>query len=287
MLPLEHYSVQTNHINLHVAQAGPASGPLVILLHGFPDFWYGWRHQIDFLAGAGYRVWIPDQRGYNLSDKPRGLRAYSIDELAADVVGLMDAAGRERAVVIGHDWGGSVGWWTANKYPERLERLVILNVPHHSVMRRAMLHNRRQTLRSWYIFAFQIPWLPEVVTRALNGAVLARMLQNTSRPGTFSDADLARYREAWSLPGALTAMLNWYRAMMRRAAVQRLPSRRITLPTLMIWGTHDPALGRELAQPSIERCDRGRLVYIEEAGHWVQHEEPQRVNALIGEFLRA
>ncbi len=282
---LEHRSILTNNVTLHVVQAGPESGPLVILLHGFPEFWYGWRHQFDFLAAAGYRVWAPDQRGYAQSEKPGGIAAYNVDQLAADVVGLIDAAGRERAILIGHDWGASVAWWTANKYPARLERLVILNVPHHSVMRRAMLQNRRQTLRSWYIFFFQLPWLPETLARAFSFAALTRLLTRTSRPGTFGPADLARYREAWAPRGALTAMINWYRAMMRRAAVMRLPSRRITVPTLMIWGTHDVALGRELAQPSIDLCDHGRLVFIEQAGHWVQHEEPERVNQLVGEFL--
>ncbi len=286
MSQLEHRSIKTNNITLHVVQAGPESGPLVILLHGFPDFWYGWRNQIDFLADAGYRVWVPDQRGYNQSDKPRGIAAYSLDELAADVIGLIDAAGRDRAILIGHDWGAAVAWWTANKYPERLERLVILNVPHHSVMRRAMMRNPRQTLRSWYIFFFQIPWLPETLLGAFHARGLTQMVKSSShRPGTFRDSDIARYREAWSQPGALTAMINWYRAMFRRA-VQRLPRRRITVPTLMVWGTHDVALGRELAPPSIDLCDDGRLVYIEEAGHWVQHEEPRRVNALISEFLR-
>src|SRR5207253_9158857 len=130
----------------------PENGPLVILLHGFPEFWYGWRAQIDFLVGAGYRVIVPDQRGYNVSDKPKSIAAYNLDLLAKDVIGLIDAAGRERATVIGHDWGAAVAWWTAIKYPDRLDKLVILNVPHPIVTRRALQGSLKQMRKSWYMF---------------------------------------------------------------------------------------------------------------------------------------
>lgn len=267
-------------VRLHVVQAGPVDGPLVILLHGFPEFWYGWKRQIEPLAAAGYRVWVPDQRGYNLSDKSKGIGAYGIDQLAADVVGLIDAAGQEKAVVVGHDWGGAVAWWTAAKYPQRVERLVILNVPHPAVMKRFVSRDLGQMRRSWYIGFFQLPWLPERLARLGNWATLTRTLRSTSRRGTFSDADLAQYRTAWSQPGAITAMINWYRASLRRPPA-RLPSVRITVPTLLIWGAHDRFLKREMAQPSIDRCDNGRLVFFEKATHWVQHEEAERVTQLI------
>ncbi len=277
--------VETNGITLHVAQAGPIAGPLVILLHGFPEFWYSWRHQIGYFAEAGYRVWAPDQRGYNTSDKPQGVSAYNLDLLAKDVIGLIDAAGVERAYLVGHDWGAAVARWVASKYPERLERLVILNVPHPSVMWRMIWRNPAQMLRSWYVAFVQIPRLPEALARVNNWQALVRALRSSSRPGTFSDDDLESYRQAWSQPGAFTAMLNWYRAILRQPPK---PSRnsRIAVPTLMIWGVHDVALERELAQPSIDLCERGQLVFFEDATHWVQHEEPARVNQLIGEFLR-
>lgn len=284
MFQLEYHYLQTNGINLHVVEAGPADGPLVILLHGFPEFWYGWRHQIEALANAGYRVLAPDQRGYNLSDKPKGISAYNLDALAGDVVGLIEAMGRDKAYLVGHDWGSVAAWWTAIKYPQRLEKLAILNGPHPKVMRWNLLHNRAQRRKSRYIFLFQIPFLPERRMQCDNWKMGVRALQRTSRAGTFSEADMALYRQAWSQPGAANGMLNWYRAALR-SRPKRVPSLRVTVATLLIWGTQDRFLGRELAQPSIDLCDEGKLVFIEEASHWVQHEEPERVNELLLKFF--
>ena len=284
MNSFKHQHLQTNGISLHAVEAGPADGPLVILLHGFPEFWYGWRHQIEALANAGYRVLAPDQRGYNLSDKPKGIGAYNLDALAADVAGLIDAAGRARACLVGHDWGGAVAWWTAIKYPQRLEKLAILNAPHPKVMRWNLLHNRAQRRKSWYMFMFQMPLLPEWRMRRANWEIGQRALQGTSRPGTFSEADLALYREAWSQPGAAKAMINWYRASLR-SRPQRVASSRVTAPALIIWGTRDKFLGRELAEQSVALCDNGKLVWVEGASHWVQHEEPARVNELLLKFF--
>ena len=280
---LAHTFVPTNNIQLHVLQAGPEDSSLVILLHGFPEFWYGWRQQIDYLAKTGYRVWAPDQRGYNLSDKPEGIAAYNLDELARDVVGLMDAANQEKVVLVGHDWGAAVAWWVALKYPDRLSKLVILNVPHPLVMQKQLRQNRGQMLKSWYMFFFQIPWLPEKLSRFHNWQPATKALTASSRPDTFSEEDLALYRKAWSQPKAYTSMINWYRAMMQSQPVTP-KSWRITVPTLLIWGAQDMFLGREMAQPSIDMCDNGRLVFIEEASHWVQHEEAAQVNELLTNF---
>ncbi|MEZ4868411.1 MAG: alpha/beta hydrolase [Caldilineaceae bacterium] len=281
---MEHQQVTTNGIRLHVVQAGPVDGPLVILLHGFPEFWYGWRRQIDDLAGAGYRVWAPDQRGYNLSDKPQGIGAYTIDILAADVVGLIDAAGQEQAVLVGHDWGAAVAWWVAAQYPERIKRLAVINVPHPTVMQQQLRGNWMQLLRSWYIFFFQLPWLPEQLAWRNNWRMAVQALTTSSRPGAFSADDLDLYRQAWSQPNAYQSMLNWYRAVLQKPPAPPTHPR-ITVPTLLIWGAQDKFLGQELAQPSIDLCEDGRLVLIPEATHWVQHEEADRVNELIATFL--
>lgn len=282
---LRHRTIATNGIRLHAVEAGPEDGPLLVLLHGFPEFWYGWHKQIAPLAEVGFRVLAPDQRGYNTSDKPRGVRAYNLDLLALDVVGLIDEAGREKAYVVAHDWGGMVGWWLGFKHAHRLERLAVLNAPHPAVMERALRKSSAQRKRSWYMFFYQLPWLPERTLRKKDYRYLAKALQWTSRRGTFTDEDVRIYKEAWSQPGALTTMLNWYR-MMLWARPSRPPGSRVTVPTLMIWGTKDRFLGEELAQPSIDRCDQGLLARIEEATHWVQHEEPGRVNALIADFFR-
>jgi len=276
--------LETNGVRLHTILAGPETGPLVVLLHGFPEFWFGWRRQIDALAAAGYRVAAPDQRGYNTSDKPQGISAYGIDELASDAVGLFAALGRERGTLVGHDWGAAVTWWAALRYPERIEKIAILNVPHPLVMRAQMKKNFRQLMRSWYMFFFQLPKLPEAMLSFGTFSRTAASLKKSSRPGTFTEEDLVRYIAAWSEPGAPTGMINWYRALMR-VQPARLVSPRVKIPTLMIWGAQDRFLGRELAQPSIDMCDQGRLEFIEEATHWVQHEEPERVNRLLLEFL--
>jgi pimeloyl-ACP methyl ester carboxylesterase len=282
---MENRFVVTNGIRLHVIQAGPDSGPLLIFLHGFPEFWYGWRHQIGYFAEAGFRVWAPDQRGYNLSEKPKGVGAYRLDQLAADIVGLIDGAGRQKAFLVGHDWGGVVAWWIAKRSPERLERMVILNAPHGAALRKHLLRSPSQWFKSAYILFLQIPALPEAVARWRRWHLPVRALQRTSRPGTFTAEDLERYRQAWSQPGAYTGMINWYRAMLRRPPDYRAAPR-IQVPTLLIWGARDQFLERELAQASIDLCSDGRLIVVEEATHWVQHEEAARVNAWIEAFLR-
>lgn len=281
---LEHTYIATNGIQLHVVQAGPKDGQPVILLHGFPEFWYCWRHQIGYLAERGFRVIAPDQRGYNLSDKPQGVPSYNLDLLAADVIGLINSTGHERVYLVGHDWGGSVAWWTANKYPERLIKLVNLNIPHNAVMRRTLNTDWEQRRKSWYMFAMQFPRLPEIMAARNDFRQLAQALLQSSNPGTFTEDDLQLYREAWSQPGAMTGMINWYRAIFRFPP-ERLPSPRITVPTLVIWGRHDIALSVKMAQPSIDLCNDGRLVLLDDATHWVQNDKPERVNALIGEFL--
>jgi pimeloyl-ACP methyl ester carboxylesterase len=278
-------SVATNSIRLNVAQAGPANGPLMILLHGFPEFWYGWRKQIPALAAAGFRVWAPDQRGYNTSDKPPRICDYTLDKLAADIAGLIDAAGQGKAIVVGHDWGGAVAWWLAANNPELVERLIILNVPHPLVMRRMLLTNSRQTLRSWYMFVFQLPWLPEWMARRNDWQGVVQGLEDSSRPGTFTEEDFHEYRCAWSQPGACTAMVNWYRAMFRYGAPPPR-NRRILPPTLLLWGVQDKFIRREAADASIALCDLGKLIFYESATHWLQHEEASEVNQQIIGFAR-
>ena len=244
MAELEHTRIPTNGITLHVTQAGPPDGTLVILLHGFPEFWYGWRRQLPFLAESGYRVWCPDQRGYNLSDKPGGIAPYSLDETSADVIGLIDAAEREKACLIGHDWGAAVAWWTAMKYRERLEKLVILNVPHPIVSGPTIRHHPIQRRKSWYIFFFQIPWLPEALLRLGNWRTLEKAMLASARPGAFSQADMEEYRKAWSQPGAMTAMINWYRAAVRNPP-KLPPNRMVSTPALIIWASTTAILSRK------------------------------------------
>lgn len=276
---------QTNGITLHCAEAGPDDGHLVILLHGFPEFWYGWRLQIGALAAAGYRVLAPDQRGYNKSAKPKGIAAYDIEVLAADVIGLMDTLGRRRCSLVGHDWGGVVGWWTVSRYPDRIERFAALNAPHPLAWRNAFHSNPVQRKMSRYVGFFQLPFLPEFILRWNHYKLMADSLRQSLRPDSCTDADLAAYRAAWSEPGALTAMLNWYRAITRREApAEHLPL--ITVPVLVIWGERDAYLVPELAQASASLCTHASVAAIAQATHWVQYDAPGQVNEWLLAFLK-
>ena len=274
-------AVETNGVTLHAVEAGPEDGALLVLLHGFPEFWYGWHETVVPLANAGYRVVVPDQRGYNLSETPPSVSDYRIDALARDVVGLIDAYGRETAAVAGHDWGAAVAWWLALGHPDRVSELVAVNVPHPNVFERALRTAWDQRLKSWYMLAFQLPILPEAVASAGNWRLAARALRETSAPDTFSDGDLRRYRRAWSRDGAFEAMVNWYRAAGRDRS--DAPRTTVTVPTLVIWGARDRFLARRLAGESVDRCVDGRLLTIDDASHWVVHEHPHRVAAAIAD----
>jgi len=261
---------------------GPTDGPLVILLHGFPEFSYAWRNQVGPLVDDGWRVLVPDQIGYNLSDKPVGLENYDIDALADDFLRLAESAGYRTFSLVGHDWGGIVAWWLALRDPDRIERLAILNAPHPATMTRYAMTHPTQMLRSWYVLFFQIPGLPEALLRAGGYRMARRLLTGTSRGDAFSRHDLDHYQEAWSRPGALTAMINWYRALRKR---RRLRSERVRVPTMILWGERDAALEFPLALAALRRCDQGRLFRFPNATHWLQHEEPEDVNHLLRAFL--
>ncbi len=282
---IEHQLVKVNGITLHVVTAGPKDGEPVILLHGFPEFWYGWKHQIPALAAAGYRVIVPDQRGYNQSDKPKAVGEYVIYKMVDDIVGLIEAMGHTSANIVGHDWGAIVAWSLAILHPERVQTLSILNVPHPVVFQKTLRSNISQLLKSWYVFSFQIPGLPEWMMSRGDYSSAATMIKRSGKPTTFTDADLEKYKAAWRNEGALTGMINWYRAYVQKPPT--LPDNvRLSMPTLMIWGAKDQFLSASMAQPSIEMCDDGKLVMIEDATHWVQHDAPERVNGLLLDFLR-
>jgi pimeloyl-ACP methyl ester carboxylesterase len=277
--------VRTNGVELHVAEAGPPDGRPLFLLHGFPESWAAWQSfYIGAFAAAGFHVMVPDQRGYGLSDKPAGVAAYDLDVLAADIVGLADGFNARRFAVVGHDWGGTVGWWIATRHPQRLAQLAVMNAPHPSVWREAMRTNPEQRRKSRYVNFFRLPRLPEFLIRRNRFAALEKSLER--RSGGPSDAELDRYRTAWAVPGALTAMLNWYRAFLRKD-LDRSADVRIEAPVLLIWGERDPFGVRELAEASLRLCAAGRVLYVADATHWVQHEEPDRCREALLEFLMA
>lgn len=264
--------------------AGPPEGPLVILLHGFPDLWQGWHLQIVPLAAAGFRVLIPNQRGYGHSDKPRGVSSYDIDILADDIVALANLEGHAKFSMLGHDWGGIVSWWVAARVPHRVERLAILAAPHPGVFQSYLLRSPTQLLRSWYAAAFQLPWLPEALLSAHDFALLFRAVQSTSRPGIFDQSDRRYLTAGWSQAGSVTAMLNYYRALARRSARSLRLS--VDTPALVMYGRHDPAEEPGLNEASRALCPAARFVELEQGRHWLQREEPERVNVETLSFLR-
>lgn len=277
---LRHREAELNGVRLHWVEAG--DGPLVLLLHGFPDFWYTWRRQLPAIAAGGFRAVAPDLRGYGLSGRPRGLGAYRMDVLAADVAALVGHLGAERASVVGHDWGGAIAWNLPRYEPGLVERLVILNSPHPRAFARE-IRTADQLRRSWYIFFFQLPLVPEALLGARGHALLERPFRRLLRKGALTAEDLALYREAWARPGALTAMLDYYRAAFRRRPPRR-PSR-IETPALLVWGERDPFLGPRLTEGLERWVPDLRVERIPAAGHWVHLEEPERVNRLILDFL--
>jgi len=279
-----HYAT-INGLRCHYITAGPEDGPLVFLLHGFPEFWYGWRHQIAALSEAGFRVVVPDQRGYNQTDKPRGIKNYDLDLLTADMLGLMDSLGAEKVYLAGHDWGAEVAWWLAANHPERVRKMAILNVPHPFVMRENVFSNRIQRKKSWYIFFFQLPLIPELVLGSRDQRGAARILQSSGNPSSFTPEDIIRYKQAWSQPRAWTGMVHWYRAAMRRF-VHPVPPVQIEPPTLIIWGEQDGALEASMAAESLAFCKRGQLKVLPEATHWVQHDAKDKVNQYLIHFFQ-
>lgn len=271
-----------NGVQLQVTEAGQAGQPVILFLHGFPEMGEAWHRQLAFFAEAGFHAVAPDQRGYNGSSKPIGVKAYTLAQLTADIAALIRQITTEKVYLVGHDWGGAVAWAMAFHYPALIHQLIILNMPHPAVMRNHLKHNLAQQVKSWYTGFFQLPLLPELFCRAFDFKWLKKSLTKSALPGTFSAATLAPYQKAWQQPGALTSMINWYRAY----KYNTLPVEgRIQVPTLLIWGKKDTFLSAEMAQPSIEQCVTGRLEFIDDVTHWLHREKPDQVNRLIFEFI--
>jgi pimeloyl-ACP methyl ester carboxylesterase len=266
-----------NDVQLHVVAAGDPDAPLVVLLHGHPDFWYGWRDQIRPLVAAGFRVVVPDQRGCNLSEAPDGIDAYRQSELVADVCELIHSEGRESAHVVGHDFGGFVAWNLALRHPSLVDRLGICNVPHPTVYRDTLLSSPQQILRSWYVWFYQVPKFPEWLLGRNDMANMADSLTITSHSGTFDEETIARYKAAWQHTG-IEPRIHWYRGFRRSDSPSRTT---VTQPTLICWGEDDIALLPSMARQSVDYCDTGQLRTFPDASHWVHHEREEVTQALL------
>jgi pimeloyl-ACP methyl ester carboxylesterase len=274
---------EVGDMKLHYIEAG--EGPLVVLLHGFPEFWFGWRLQIAPLAAAGFRVVAPDTRGYNLSSKPEDFKDYGVDKLADDISGLIGELGANSAHIVGHDWGGTIAWTLAMNHPDVVDRLGILNAAHPRRLSEG-LHHPSQLRKSWYFFFFATPGLPEEVVHLRDWNFLRHFLQDANPP--YTEEELDRYVEAWSQPGAAAGMINYYRASVRQSQKEALAKiRPLSARTLVIWGERDSYLGADLAEPDKEDVPNlDRVERLPDASHWVHHDEADKVNQLLTDFLK-
>lgn len=282
--PWQHKEVLAGGLRLHLVEAG--DGKPVLLLHGFPEFWFSWRYQIVDLAAAGFRAVAPDLRGYNKSEKPHGVAAYDIVKLVGDVLALIDHLGVDRIRVVAHDWGGIVAWYLAMWHPDKVERLAILNAPHPATYRRDLFATD-QWKRSWYMLFFQLPWLPEAALAAGNFAVLDKMFaRDVTNPDAFAHDEILHYKMAFHEKGSVRSAINFYRAAARPGAAGRLQDLRPVLcPTLVLWGERDPYLSPTLADGLEAHVRDLQIRRFPDAGHWLQLDEPALVSAMLVEFL--
>ncbi|MDJ0693904.1 alpha/beta hydrolase [Mastigocoleus sp. MO_188.B34] len=279
----KHEYITTNNIKLHYVTQG--NGPLMLMLHGFPEYWYSWRHQIPEFA-RDYQVVAIDLRGYNDSDKPKEKSAYVMNEFIQDVKGVIQGLGYEKCVLVAHDWGGIIAWNFVDIYPETVEKLIILNLPHPLKLIRSF-RTWKQLQKSWYIFFFQIPFLPELLLQYANYNWIEQMFAGIALgKSIFTLKDLKAYKQAVAKPGALRAMLNYYRNFF----IPQLINKNwdiVAVPTLMIWGEEDKFLGKELTYGTEAYVRDFKIKYIPNCSHWVQQEQPTLVNQYMREFLRA
>ena len=279
----EHRFIKTNGIQLHSLSKG--DGKLMLMLHGFPEFWYSWRHQITEFAQSYHTVAV-DLRGYNESEKPPQVEAYAMSELIADIKGLIEALGYQDCILVAHDWGAAIAWEFAYAYPQMVEKLIVMNMPHPAKFV-AGLKTPQQLYKSWYVFFFQIPFLPEFFLQLNNYQAIANSFKNMAvNKNAFSEADLIAYRHAAAKPGALTAMLNYYRCIFKSLFLGNdLQWQILDIPTLTIWGEADTALGKVLTYGTETYVKDWQIKYIPNCSHWVQQEQPALTNRYIQDFL--
>jgi pimeloyl-ACP methyl ester carboxylesterase len=281
---MKHEFARLGSVTLHYVEAG--SGHLVIFLHGFPEFWYAWRRQLDAVGKTHHAVAV-DMRGYNLSSKPKGTRAYEATVVANDIIALADHLGAEKFTVVGHDWGGVIAWRLASLYPDRLDHLVIINAPHLAVMRRELLHNPKQQIASSYVLFLRMPGSHRILS-ASNFRMLRPILDRGVAHGYFDESDVAAYIAAWSEPDAMRGSVAYYKAVDLISTLRKRPAtdeRAITVPTLVIWGERDRYLLRGNLDGLEAYVKNLTVRRVPDASHWIVHEKPDLINKLLLDYL--
>jgi epoxide hydrolase 4 len=284
MPPIRSRTIEANGLRFRIDEAGDGDA-VALCLHGFPESRRSWRHQLPALAALGWRAVAPDLRGYGESCRPAGQAAYRIDRLIEDAAALFDALGARRRLLIGHDWGGMIAWTFAMRRAAPLDGLIVMNMPHPARLREELRRSWRQKARSWYVAFFQLPWLPERLLTANHAAAIGRAILGTAQhPARFPPEIIRHYRDNAAAPGAMTAMLNYYRANVGSGALP-LDDTPVEVPTLLIWGEEDTALDRALV-PGTERYVTDLTVrLLPGISHWVQQEAPEEVNAAMAAWL--
>jgi pimeloyl-ACP methyl ester carboxylesterase len=279
-----HRTIAANSVKLHVVESG--QGDAVVLLHGFPEFWYSWRHQLRGLSDARFRAVAPDLRGYNDSDHPAKISSYRVNRLVADVAALIAELRCGPVYLVGHDWGGLIAWRLAAIHPELVRKLAILNAAHPAAYRRELSRNPVQWLKSYYVLLFQLPWLPEFLLRRGDFAALDRAWRRQPvHSGAFTDEDIAQYKLALRRSG-LTGLLNYYRAAVRFSRDLFAPPQTIRVPTLVIWGERDPFMSSSVNDVLHQWVPNLAVHKISDASHWVQNDAPDEVNKMLVDFFR-
>lgn len=280
--------IAANGLTFTVDECGTGDA-VALFLHGFPESRFSWREQLPAMAKLGWRAVAPDLRGYGDSSRPVGKKNYQIGHLLADVAALYDALGAKRRILIAHDWGAIIAWCFANDRMRDLDGLIIMNVPHPAVFLEALKHDPAQRKKSWYALFFQIPWLPEALLTAKGakaiGQAFVGMAIDKSR---FPQSVLDHYQNNALKPGAMTAMINYYRANTATLrAYDSAHARKIEVPTLMVWGEEDTALGIELTEGYAPFVSDFTLHKLADVSHWVQQEAPEAVNAHLTSWMQA
>ncbi|KAK3097744.1 hypothetical protein FSP39_012716 [Pinctada imbricata] len=280
-----HGYARLEDVRIHYVANGGEQKPLMLFVHGFPEFWYSWRFQLREFS-KDYRVVAMDMRGYSDSDKPKGMSNYAIDKIATDVKQLISSLGYKDCVLVGHDWGGIIVYSVATLYPEVVKKLIVLNAPHPGAFHKYLRSSWKQFFQSWYMFLFQMPFLPEFILEHDDLSMFDAMMRK-KQIKTITPDDVEAYKYAFSRPGGgLNQPINYYRALFRQSPEKaRLLMKKINVPTLVVWGKKDHALRSQLAENAREFFPNLTVKYVENATHWVQLDEPEETNKHIQQFL--
>lgn len=271
--------IKLNEVSLSVITAGPKEGRPVIVLHGFPERAESWMNQIELLSKQGFFVIAPVLRGYGDSDHPESIKNYSLEKIGHDIVELMDHFKISKSFIIGHDWGCAVSWYLISFFQERFEKAILLNAPHWEVFRRHLLSNPKQLLKSWYILAIQLPFLPEWLISLKNYSLFAETVAKSSVRRAYPKDELEALKKEWNEKDSMSSMLNWYRAA--KYSPKTNSKREIDIPVTLVWGERDPFVSQAMGQESLEYCKNGELVVFKNVGHWPHYECKEELNALI------